>query len=312
MTPNNITIALSSDNNQIHAMATVMTSVILNATPETDLDFFCLLSNNVSDDNRERLKLCEKLNEEHCKVHIVNMSDHFKDFSLHYKSNAGLMHSVTTPALYRLKLPSLLSKHNKVLYLDTDVLVRKDLSELWEMDISDIYLAGVPVAWAQGKPRDRNRWLKTSRISTMDFYVNSGVLLMNLEKMRQNNIEEKCLSEIGNKNFAKLDPADQLILNFTCVPQIGFIPCTYNVTASNKKFKQMNIFYSPREYKEAFDDPAIFHWTGASKPWKFYNVFLAHEWFRYYLESPFKSVFLQRDSVPNFVSKFKKIIKKII
>ena len=58
-----IPIILSSDNNQVNAMAVVMTSAIETAAKGTFYDFYCFLSDNVTLDNRERLKACENIAE---------------------------------------------------------------------------------------------------------------------------------------------------------------------------------------------------------------------------------------------------------
>lgn len=309
MQQKHIVIALSSDNNQINAMATVMTSVILNEN--SFVEFFCLLSKDVSAKNRNKLLECKNIKAACCSVTLIDMD--FPNTKIQYSKRRGLIHCITTPALYRLKLPSILCDYDKVIYLDTDVLVRGALSDLWNIDISGYYFAGVPIAWAQINKRNRNKWLKISHILTMDNYVNSGVLLMNLKMMREHDIEKKCISLIGNKNFLELDPADQIILNFVCVNNIAFLPYKFNVTASNKKEpKKMQAFYSPKEIQDSCDNPVIFHWTGANKPWKFYDIFLAHEWFRYYMRSPFGKVPLVRVAKPNVFCKFFNILKKLL
>lgn len=308
-----IPVILSSDNNQVNAMAVVMTSAILSAAEGTFYEFICFLSDNVTDENRNRLKACENISAGVCSVTLVDMAEHFKDMGIRYNGKVGMVHSVTTPALYRLKAPSVLSHLDKVLYLDTDTMVRKDLRELFETPMDNAYIAGVPVVWAQAKKHDRDRWLRQSGIPGMDEYVNSGVLLMNLKAMREDGVEEKCLALVGKKEFAPLDPADQLILNYVCYGRIEFVPCRYNVTMSNMKEKdKVKVFYSAKEAREAFDDPSVIHWTGAGKPWKYYNVLLAHEWWRCYHKSPFKDVPLQRVSKPGTVASWWNLAKKAL
>jgi len=308
-----IPIVLASDNNQINAMAVVMTSAIKTADENTFYEFYCLLSSNVSKENIERLLEFENDVRNNCSVQIIDMSVYFQDIDIQYNKKVGMIHSVTTPALYRLKTPSILPQHDKVIYLDTDVLVRHDLRGLYEFPIDKAYLAGVPVVWAQAKKHNRDKWISKSKISGMDSYINSGVLLMNLKEMRQGDVETKCIHFIGKKEFAALDPADQLIINVVCYGKIDFLPCKYNVTLSNmKNYQKMKIFYSEKEIKSSFEDPFILHWTGASKPWKYYDVMLAHEWWRYYQLSPFKNIPLLRDAKPSFWKKTWKLFLKTL
>ena len=308
-----IPVILSSDNNQVNAMAVVMTSAIETAAEGTFYDFYCFLSDNVTPENRDRLKACENIAKGTCSVTLVDMAVHFKDMGIRYNGKVGMVHSVTTPALYRLKAPSVLSQLDKVLYLDTDTMVRKDLRDLFATPMDGCYIAGVPVVWAQAKKHDRNRWLRQSGIPGMDEYVNSGVLLMNLKAMREDDIESKCLALVGKKEFAPLDPADQLILNYVCYGKIGFVPCRYNVTMSNmKEADKVKVFYSAKEARDAFDDPAIIHWTGAGKPWKYYDVLLAHEWWRRYAQSSFKDVALNRVAKPGTLGRWWGLFRKAL
>lgn len=136
-----IPIILSSDNNQINAMAVVMTSAIETAGEGTYYDFYCFLSDNVTEENRNRLSQCADTPRKNCSVTLVDMSPYFKDNAIQYSGKVGMVHSVTTPALYRLKAPSVLPLLDKVLYLDTDTMVRTDLRELFETPMDGIYMA---------------------------------------------------------------------------------------------------------------------------------------------------------------------------
>ena len=210
MNQNKIPVVLASDGNQIHAMATVMTSAIVNAHSDTFYDFYCLISSDVTEQQRSMLKACQDIRPNNA-VNLVEMDRFFKDIEYSHKN---FTHSITTATLFRLKVPSVLAEIDKVLYIDTDIIVREDLSALYNQPIGDAYLAGVPAVWAHANHKDRKKWLKTG-IPEMDFYVNAGVLIMNLKEMRKNDIEKQCFDLIGYKKFKGMD-GDQLILNYTC------------------------------------------------------------------------------------------------
>jgi hypothetical protein len=55
----------------------------------------------------------------------------------------------------------------------------------------------------------------------------------------------------------------------------------------------------------------VIHWTGAGKPWKYYDVLLAHEWWRRYVESPFKDVPLVRVAKPGTLGNWWLLLKKV-
>lgn len=307
MEQNKIPVVLASDGNQIHAMATVMTSAVINANSDTFYDFYCLISSDVTETQRGYLKACADIRQ-NCSVNLVDMDEYFKN--IQYSHN-NFTHSITTATLFRLKVPSVLTNLDKVLYIDTDILVRGDLAELYNMPIGNAYLAGVPAVWAHANRKDREKWLTRTGIPDMDYYINAGVIIMNLKEMRADDIEKKCFDLIGYEKFKGLD-GDQLILNYTCYGRIAFMPCRYNVTASNiKHFERMRVVFSGKEIREAVENPTIIHWTGAGKPWRYYDVLLAHEWWRYYKMSPYKDVPLHRESNSDNYKKFRSILKKL-
>lgn len=78
---------------------------------------------------------------------------------------------------------------NKILYLDTDVICRKDFSEFYNQDISNYEIVGVLDHY--GKWFFRNNLLKKD-------YINSGVLLLNIEKIRETKLFKKCREKCSN------------------------------------------------------------------------------------------------------------------
>jgi len=252
---------------------------------------------------QQKLKDCAKGFEESCQINLIDLKDKF--------SNINLGNYITYAAYFRIMLPSLLPNLEKIIYIDTDTLVREDLSELWDFDIGENYIAAVPNYY--GGVTQRKKHKRAGFLST-DFCINSGVMLMNLKEWRTNDIEQKCLAKIGDKKLCKIEAGDQVILNFVCYPKIAFLPCKWNVTESkirsyNGYIRRYDIFYSAGELNEAWNNPAIFHWTGPKKPWKYYDVPLAHEWFRYYIKTPMKEP-LQREA--NIKNGIKNIIRLLI
>ena len=72
---------------------------------------------------------------------------------------------------------------NKILYLDNDVIARQDISELYNQNIDNYEIAGVLDFYG--------KWFFKNNIFKFD-YINSGVLLLNLEKIKQTKLFEKC------------------------------------------------------------------------------------------------------------------------
>ena len=89
-------------------------------------------------------------------------------------ANLTLSKWVTVQAWFRIKLPDLCKDLDKVLYLDCDTLIRGNLDELFSLDLTDKYLAGVKDVWGVSK------YVKRLGMKS-GVYVNSGMLLFNCD-----------------------------------------------------------------------------------------------------------------------------------
>lgn len=118
----------------------------------------------------------------------------------------------------KLLLP-LLVKENKVIYIDTDAIVRRDISNVWNYDISDYYIAGVHDLGIGERGN-----LKELNITGK--YINSGFIVLNLQKIREENIFSKWFDIINEK---KLIFPDQDALNYVCQYKELYISSMYNM-----------------------------------------------------------------------------------
>jgi lipopolysaccharide biosynthesis glycosyltransferase len=197
-------------------------------------------------------------------------------------------HHITHTAYLRLMAARLLPDTiQKVIYLDSDVLVVDDLTELWEMDVADQYcLAATDIACPFIDAREiSNSELQAAKpylaaispvanwkqlgIDGDGHYFNSGVMVLNLAKWRSENVEQKlfkCLRE--NEKFVWC--WDQYALNVVFAGNWGELPLRWNQGAH--VFEYPDISHSPvsrDEFESMRDRPAIIHYTTEFKPWKF-------------------------------------------
>ena len=118
---------------------------------------------------------------------------------------------LTKNAFYRLSLGELLPNMNKIIYLDSDTIILKDLSNLYNLNfLGKIFLAKI-----------------NTFTSKNNFVINTGVLLMNLKGMRKIKVEEKVLTLLNN-GFKDPSFHDQAIINKFFKKYIGFLPPEYN------------------------------------------------------------------------------------
>lgn len=105
-------------------------------------------------------------------------------------------------------------KEDRVLWLDVDTIVDADLTPLWEMDLGNNIVAGVPDRMAYAFPKISH-----------DRYINAGVLLMDLDKWREEGFVEQSKTMV---NTWKLTYGDQDIINYLCDGRILYIGGEYN------------------------------------------------------------------------------------
>ena len=127
----------------------------------------------------------------------------------------GIVHDtrVGVSAYYRLKLASMTTM-DKVIYLDSDIVVLGNISELWNFDINDYYFGAV-----EDKSSELMSW--RANLDEGDIYINSGVLVMNLKKFREDNIETLIFDKLkeADNNYS-----DQDVLNDICREKILYLP----------------------------------------------------------------------------------------
>ncbi len=300
-----IQIALLCDNNLPFALATTMVSILENANKDTFVDFYILSSPDFSDDNINKINEIAS-SRKACKITFIIMDERFS----HMKTTNP---HVSMTAANRLVLAEMLPHLEKILYLDIDIIVRDDLCKIFFTELEENYIAGV---FSYTHYLYLNELKAELQIPDLSQYVNSGVLLFNLAEIRKDNIEEKFCSLLGSYK----NSVDQHIINKVCYGRIKHLNPMYNVTLTNMNLyygAKINIFLSPKDSNEIISDPAIFHWSGPRKPWKFYDMPYAYEWLQYYKKTPYKNEILEMISINSSAknktySKFIKLLSCLI
>ena len=183
-----------------------------------------------------------------------------------FQADSGGFNQTT---LVRLFLPTYLEDlTGTVLYLDCDTVVTGSLAELSDIDMTGYDLAAVPELYM---PSDQK--VKIG-LSASDSYYNAGVLLINLDAWRAENLTEKFLSYYKKMNKILLY-SDQDILNVCCRGRIRTLPQTYNLNPNLCYFPYWFIRRLHPDYvvepKEAYEamlkHSAVCHYMGDERPW---------------------------------------------
>ena len=178
---------------------------------------------------------------------------------------------VTVQAWFRIKLPDLCKDLDKVLYLDCDTLIRGNLDELFSLDLTDKYLAGVKDVWGVSK------YVKRLGMKS-GVYVNSGMLLFNCDYCRKEHFFDKVVDFA--KNNAK-------IIEFCDQDSINKVVDEHKLVIS-PKYNLMDTWWrggyyefegeEETEYLQAKENPVIAHLTGLKPAFKGCGNKFKDEW----------------------------------
>ena len=174
-----------------HAAVTIA-SVFANT--KSPVCFHVLHDDTLTQDNKEKLeKLAADFKQEIDFINVGTMLDEGKIRPM----NLGVQGAGPRGALFRFCLPYVLQE-DKVIYFDCDIVCQLDIAELWNIDLQEKSLAAVPDNHAlnyleTGKVVSHKREVKLWNFLGIHYekYFNSGVLVMNLKKMRDNNFMQR-------------------------------------------------------------------------------------------------------------------------
>jgi len=225
--------------------------------PKGSLHFYVVTDDFFSDDNKNKLKSTVEPFDNEIDFFIV-------DDSVISQSASVECSYYPRYVFYRLFAFKFLPVDiNKILYLDCDIIVRKSLSELWNIDITSYGIAGVP-DFLEGNISHYNRLQYLYEKG----YFNAGVILINLEYWRNNKVD-LIISKILKTQHQQLKFHDQDVLNLVFKDNKKRISIKYN--------SQSGFYYKPKyygfEYLKYKDDleanrlnPVILHLCGP-QPW---------------------------------------------
>lgn len=171
--------------------------------------------------------------------------------------------------------------HNidKILYLDPDIIVKGDLSSIYNIDLEDNYFAAATNIdkFLEKFNQIKNGTTKNAR------YINTGVLLMNIKKLRKEQNEDDVYNFINKKKNLLMLP-DQDVIHALYGEKIIIID-RYKYNLSDRAIKQYNLLKTKKDkitLEWVEKNTIIIHYLGKNKPWKNdYHGILKHYYTKY-------------------------------
>ena len=245
-----IPIFFTVDDGYLPFFAVVLESMLENASKEYDYKIKVIYT-HISDENQKRI--IKEYTRENVNIEFVNINEALgkisdKFYTRDYYSKA---------TYYRLLIPELYPGFDKAIYLDSDMVVLADISDLYNVDLGSNLLGAVPDGVVQAIPPFQDYVERVVGLSDYNHYFNAGVLLMNLDELRKYKFQEKFLYLLDTIKFAVAQ--DQDYLNRICKGRVKILPGSWDVMPGGIQ-------------EEDRENLNIIHYNLSYKPWHFDNI----------------------------------------
>ena len=242
-----IPIFFATDDNYAPNLHVSIESIISQASKEYEYHII-ILSENLNDKNK---KSFVARSNDNFKVMVEDMTE------LCAKRGSGFhtrdYYSKTT--YFRIFIPELFPQYNKVIYLDSDVVLNADISELYNFhDLTDNYCAAATCETCHTTRKAFYDYIEVYMGFKLPWYFNAGVLVLNIDLLRKDKFEAKFFDLLNKIKFEVIQ--DQDYLNVLFRGRVLFLPQTWNKIArkragydlNNIKLVHYNLYYRPWRY----------------------------------------------------------------
>lgn len=224
-----------------------------------------ILNTDISAENKRRIARYERSNVD---IEFVDLNYYIQ--KVKDKLYTRDYYSKTT--YFRLFLPNLYPQYDKVLYLDSDIVILDDIAKLYRIDMGTNLVAAAPDDVIQFNEVFQVYAEKVVGVADYRRYFNAGVLLMNLHEMRKFRFQEKLIYSLDRITFAVAQ--DQDYLNRLCKGRVKLLDRVWN--------------RMPIEDPEIrVEDVKLIHYNLAFKPWHFEDILYREFFWRYARETEY-------------------------
>ena len=261
-----IPIFFTIDNQYAPYADIAIRSIIKNASENYHYKII-ILHEKLTDQNMKRISL---LSNENFEIIFKEMKEGLETITDRIENRLRCDYFTLT-IYYRLFIPDMFPEYDKGIYIDSDIVVPGDISELYNLELGDNLIGACTDNSIQGIPELINYLENAIGVNKLD-YINSGVLLMNLKQMREKEFSKKFLTLLNKYHFDCIAP-DQDYLNAMCNGKILYL---------NECWDTM-----PAEGREPLENPKLIHYNLFQKPWCYDNIQYEDYFWKYAKESPY-------------------------
>ena len=297
---NNIPIVMTTDENFVPYVAVTIQSIVKNSSSKNNYDIVVLHDGIYEISKKRLLEVIQAKN--NFIIRYIDIRPYIENYTL----KSRLRH-ISKATFYRYVIPDVMPQYKKAVYLDTDTVVLKDIASLYNQNIEGFYFGAChDVIIMQNIELGKNKLDYFENIVNIknpyDYYFQAGVLLFNIELMRQDNIVKSMLetAQEGIYIYSGQDP-----MNKVCWKKTKFISYEWNFT--NFIVEEGSIQKIPNKYYEMYiqtsSSPAIIHYASHIKPWNTPNSYKASEWWKYAKETQYYEEIIYKNATKRIIQK---------
>lgn len=290
-----VPVVFAADNNYVPVLTTAIYSMCKNASENYKYDIV-VLTNNIAQHNKEMMQ---------------EFLSHFKNVSLRFFNVDHLIEDyelttsnphISNETYYRFLIQEVLPEYDKVVYLDSDMIIEGDVSEIFDVDLGDNLIAAVKDIDFLGNLnfQDNARIRYNQKVLHMADpynYFQAGTLVLNTKGLRELHKTEEWMEFACDSTLIY---NDQDILNRECEGRVTYLPMDWNVMHNCGGRIEKVFTYAPaqafEDYFAARTNPKVIHFAGFEKPWTFAEVDLQEHFWKYARQTPFYEMLLAKRS----------------
>ncbi len=266
MNNNIIPIVMALDDNYSMPISVAIISALENKSQNTFYKFYLLIPSEFNEENKEKISSIKDRYTQ-CEIFFINYPELFSSYQKFI-----IQDFINYSCLLLTEIEDF-NKYQRIIYFKGSILVKKDLYDLYSQELQNNFCAGVI---------DPMYYINKNSIKQ---YVNTNVLLVNLEEHRFNDsyIKKMIQKKIENSNNA------EEIVNLVYYKKIKFLPNNYNVMLHSLEAlnnKRINEIYNYEDFYKTFKDPIVIQFTSFENTDLNYSLF-TEEQQKYYQLSPF-------------------------
>lgn len=247
-------IVMTSDNNYVVPTKVAIYSM-LKSTPDVFFEIHILCNERLDADSRAEF--------ERLAGQLHRMKIYYEEIDDSQIEEAKTLGNISIASYYRLYISRFI-KESMCLFIDGDVVINTDLREVYKTDLAGYYIAGVRDCGVQARMNDGWEWIPKIDVPDLHEYINAGFILFNLDKIREDNLEEKFIGAIQD-GYRYMD---QDIINKFCYGKIKNLPLRYNLFSEyyGRIDKMGKTDYTEEELLDV-EKRGVIHYPGVFKPW---------------------------------------------